>query len=117
MPTINFKKQFISLIESGKKKQTIRLLRKRKIKVGDPLYLYTGQRTKYCRKIREVICKSVDEIKINYKGVYINKKMTYYCLEHLDIFAILDGFTDWTEMIKWFEDTHGLPFEGILIKW
>jgi len=43
--------------------------------------------------------------------------MTYYCLEHLDIFAILDGFTDWAEMIKWFEDTHGLPFEGILIKW
>ena len=31
--------------------------------------------------------------------------------------ARLDGFSSVLEMAKWFEKTHGLPFEGVLIRW
>jgi hypothetical protein len=47
MPTLNFKKQFSELVSSGKKRQTIRSIRKIPIKVGDKLYLYSGLRQKH----------------------------------------------------------------------
>ena len=48
MPALNFQKRFADLVESGEKCQTIRKCSKdgRDPKVGDTLYLYTGQRPK-----------------------------------------------------------------------
>jgi hypothetical protein len=37
--------------------------------------------------------------------------------QDLDRFAQDDGFADWQEMREWFTDTHGLPFQGVLIRW
>ena len=51
MPALNFKKQFAEKVETGEKRQTVRAKRKRAFVVGDKLYLYTGMRTKYCRKL------------------------------------------------------------------
>jgi len=31
--------------------------------------------------------------------------------------ARLDGFKSAAAMFDWFEKTHGLPFEGLLIRW
>lgn len=74
MPLLNFELRFAGLIESGEKRQTIRAQRKYPIKAGDKLYLYTGVRTKNCRKLKTkfdktdedgktfVICKSVQKI-------------------------------------------------------
>ena len=46
---------FIDKILSGEKRQTIRKAGKKwdKVKVGDKLTLYTGLRTKKCRKLDE----------------------------------------------------------------
>lgn len=51
MPIINFKPEFAELVASGKKRQTIRAIRKRPFKAGDKLYLYTGLRTKEARNL------------------------------------------------------------------
>lgn len=52
MPAYNFRKQFAPLVESGQKRQTIRTIGKRRhARAGEPLQLYTGQRTKACRKL------------------------------------------------------------------
>jgi len=53
MPALNFQKQFAPKVEARLKRQTIRALRKRPIKKGDMLYLYTGMRTKACRRLIE----------------------------------------------------------------
>jgi hypothetical protein len=37
--------------------------------------------------------------------------------DRLEAIAKADGFDSWDHMAKWFEWTHGLPFEGILIEW
>lgn len=37
--------------------------------------------------------------------------------EDMEEIARADGFDDAAHMVGWFADTHGLPFEGILIKW
>jgi len=31
--------------------------------------------------------------------------------------AEADGFTGLKEFVDWFDQTHGLPFTGVLIKW
>jgi hypothetical protein len=35
----------------------------------------------------------------------------------LPSFAVNAGFNNWQELVKFFENTHGLPFPGNLIEW
>ena len=118
MPALNFKKQFAHLVESGEKRQTIRACRKdgRDPKTGDKLFLYTGMRTKDCRKLKEVVCKSVESIRIlNYSDIYLNDNQ----MRITDIIELMkkDGFINLAKFISFFKDMHGLPFSGYLIKW
>ncbi len=118
MPALNFQKQFVDKIKSGHKRQTIRTPRKNPIKEGDTLYLYTGMRTKNCEKLDEVICESVIDFKIHIDGwgCDVGPCMVRERYE-LDKIAREDGFKDWVEMVRWFIDTHRLPFVGKLIIW
>ena len=114
MPALNFQEQFVADVESGKKCQTIRAPRKRPFKVGDTLYLYTGMRTKGCRKLREVRCSRMAHISI-YSNCY--EATGIDAAESLDEFAARDGFSSWVKMRDWFRQRYGLPFEGVLIEW
>lgn len=122
MALINFQERFANDIENGKKRQTIRKQRKYPIKLGETLYLYTGLRTKKARKLRTEICKNVEGIRIQWLGIvlYNDKKR----IKKINVgsrtsnkFAEEDGFKDFYQMMAWFDDTHGLPFDGVLIKW
>lgn len=127
-PALNFQKRFAPLVESGEKRQTIRARRKdgRDPKRGDILYLYTGMRTKQCRKLGEVRCKSVRSIWIGTDGEkrcgkYIRPGVMVwtpcYGAAYSTRLARMDGFSDSGEMRRFFERVHGLPFEGLLIRW
>lgn len=116
MPALNFKKEFAPLVESGKKRQTIRQARKRPIIPGDRLFLYTGMRTDKCRKLLEVTCKKIHDFEITECGtVRIDSEPLNY--RQADSFSISDGFNDQHEMVGFFKDLYGLPFEGVLIQW
>jgi hypothetical protein len=67
MPLINFKERFVPLIESGKKRQTIRIKRKNPIKAGDRLILSTGARTKQFRYLFPPNCDTETINTRNYK--------------------------------------------------
>lgn len=122
MPAFNFQKRFAGKVERGEKRQTIRARRKdgRNPKVGQTAYLYFGMRTKSCRKLGEEIITSVDPISIVRNGRFFVDidipagELGYYGKEKL---AKDDGFIEFSEMLEWFETTHGLPFYGFLIKW
>ncbi len=121
MPAINFKKEFADKVESGKKVQTIRALRKdgKNPKPGQPLYLYTGMRTKYCRKLGEGTCKSVEPItidsyEIDLNCVNLSSRETWDLVE-ADGFGV--GYLAEDAFFDFFRKTHGLPFWGLLIKW
>ena len=110
MVAINFQKQFAAAIESGQKTQTIRA--KARCKPGDRLQLYTGMRTKGCRKLQDAVCTRVAAIKICEEGIYLNEQ------QEDDVFALRDGFSNYAEMAQWFRDRYGaLPFAGFLIQW
>lgn len=117
MPILNFKKQFAGLVETGTKRQTIRATRKHPIKVGDKLYLYTGLRTKQCRKLREATCTEIKNISIYAKNGLVRVNAHYLSPAEKQKLAESDGFAEAYEFFEFFKTVHGLPFHGQIIKW
>ena len=124
MVAINFKKQFAGDVENGFKTQTIR--QNARCKRGDALQLYTGQRTKQCRKLADAVCKRVRKVKLCATEMFIDGNRLYAgsdyeneeLYEYDNDFANKDGFDTYMDMAAWFEDNYGaLPFEGYVIEW
>jgi hypothetical protein len=115
VPAINFKKQFADLVVSGEKRQTIRPIRKRPIQRGDKLYLYTGMRTKQCRKLKETICKNIWPIIVGIDWI----RFYDFCLEYSEMLDTIerDGFQRTKDFFEFFNKQYGLPFSGVLIRW
>ena len=124
MPSLNFKAKFAHAIASGKKRQTIRPLGKRKYKRGEKVYLYTGQRTKNCRLLGTAIIVDVRNIEIKndispaivrIQGVdgipYQMDEIT------LDLYAKHDGFSSVADFLNFFKDLYGDVFRGQEITW
>ena len=115
MPALNFSPQFADAVESGEKTQTIRRHRKKPIVAGDTLYLYTGQRTKNCRKLGEVVCRSVQDIAIGEVVISVDGLPLDY--DRRSLLIERDGFDLDMSFRAWFRDHYGLPFHGQLIVW
>lgn len=118
MPAYNFKPQFVPLIKSGHKRSTIRAIRKDGrilAKTGVSLSLYTGMRTKACQLITVVRCTTVHKITIGIDTIALNNRRLGPT--EAQWIAGRDGFKSIGEMIKFFAETHGLPFSGNLIEW
>ena len=117
MPALNFIKQLAPKVKDGSKRTTIRAYRKdgRNPRPGQTLYLYTGMRTKSCKKLREEICKHTEQIVIDRHG--INLKGDW--LKSYDAMKVIraDGFDTFDEMLFHFVKYYELPFTGLLIKW
>lgn len=119
----NFKAQFADDVESGVKAQTIRSRRKRPTKAGDMLYMFTGMRTKQCRKLGQWRCTSVEPIRIRapvgkcFSGaVTLNDwKLTPNEIVSL---ALADGFGSTEEFYDFFSGQYGVPTKDLeIIKW
>lgn len=114
MVAINFSERFAGLVERGEKRQTIR--RGKKCEPGAALQLYTGQRTKACRKIGEAVCRDVTCVGLTARGVTLGDKSTFP--SDIDDFARADGFTDYADMWKWFSERYETnSFTGYVIRW
>ena len=110
-----FKPEFADLVRTGKKLQTIRPTPKRMPEVGDMVSLRRWADKPYrskhvilgTRRIAEVSMVEITE-----NGIVVNSYA-----EPGDDIARADGFDDFFEMREWFEREHGLPFEGIMLRW
>lgn len=126
MPAFNFKAQFAKDVEDGRKRQTVRADRKDgrpHAKRGDKIKLYTGMRTKGCRLLGEATVVEVAKVRIEPTCMYVNGRLlpsSIYsrdCEQTDNEFAEADGFKSFMDMASWFDDAHGLPFEGTVIRW
>lgn len=115
MPALNFKKQFAPMVEAKVKRQTIRPSRKNPFRQGDSLYLYTGMRTKQCRKLGEATCTEVREVRMTESGMKLDG--VAMSARHIDEFARDDGFHGVEDFREFFRSQYGFPFHGQLIKW
>lgn len=120
MPAYNFQSRFAPLVVSGEKRQTIRAIGKRRHAAqGDRIQLYTGMRTKICRKLMDPdpVCTFAATVYICHGIGSPAVLIVGHETPDQDAFARADGFDDFYAMLDWFGKTHGLPFEGVLIKW
>ncbi len=116
MPALNFKRYFADDVEAGRKLQTMRPPRRDgrpHATVGCRLYLYTGQRTKACRKLGEGRCTKTSQVEISAGRILVNGSRVI----DKDVYARADGFPDFGALLDWFQQEHGLPFAGSLIQW
>lgn len=116
MVAFNFQAQFAPLVEARIKLQTIR--RDARAKPGDALQLYTGQRTKACRKLvtPDPPCTRVDYVGIRPDGLTFGIAANWP--DRADDFAKMDGFKDYEDMLSWFAATYGSPyFQGVVHSW
>lgn len=116
-----FMPQFAPLVQSGKKKHTVRGVPKRERdipKVGQEISLRTWTGKPYASKQR-VLCEStvtrVERILIYSDGILLGGHPLLG--EELEDYAKSDGFTTSKDMLAWFDITHGLPFHGIDTYW
>ena len=118
MSLLGFKKQFAGPVEARTKRQTIRA----KVNghaVGRPIQLYTGLRTKACRKLaaEDPICTSIETVVIAWGG-YCKIGGQMLGGQALADFAAADGFASATEFFELFcPGPDKATFTGHLIKW
>lgn len=114
MVAFNFSPEFADAVASGAKCQTVR--KTARAKKGDTLQLYTGQRTKSCRKLREAECLYVDYVHIAPDGLTVGDTEKHH--GNADAFAKRDGFENYAAMVAWFEKKYGSPhFVGYVHRW
>lgn len=131
MVAFSFKGQFAAPILAGTKRQTIRAGRNRPPRVGERLQLYTGMRTKHCRKIiPDPICTEVRVVCIEvdpaHPQIIASIDFGDFKLRDHEIerFARADGFAGTGEcsarraMGNFWMRHHGPgEFLGLLIRW
>lgn len=114
MVALNFSPQFADDVASGKKTQTIR--QSAKVKAGQAIQLYTGQRTKACRKLGDAECIDCTYVGLNGRGVTLGDKSKFPSA--IDEFARADGFANYGAMWLWFSEKYETgSFTGYIIRW
>ena len=132
MVAYSFAPQFRQAVALGLKTQTVRAPRTRHAKVGERLQLYTGMRTKYCRKLLDCdpVCVDLTDIEIvvtvQHPELIASIAVGGRSLsdDEIEQFAIADGFqanflrTARAEMGDFWLRHHGqCRFRGVVIKW
>ena len=131
MVAYSFKKQFIPMIETGEKRQTVRADRRRHARPGEAVQLYFGMRTKQCRKILtpDPICERLGKI-----NIWVDSVMLACCTilvdgevlddQQVEQFAWADGFRKYQDksayemMMQFWFNEHGPGwFDGVVIYW
>ena len=116
MVAFNFQERFADKVASGEKPSTIRSTMR--CKIGDSIQLYTGQRTKECRKLGEGVCVGVAEITIGLAdGTPWAISGRIGEVFHHSRLSQQEGFKNEMEMVDFFRQRYGLPFTGYLHAW
>lgn len=136
MVAYSFNSRFHDAVSSGEKTQTVRAFRKRHARVGEPVQLYAGMRTKHCRKLvdPDPICTAVKTVELEIVPISVanpSPRLAAMLIDgralsgaEIEVFALADGFkatahtTARQRMGRFWAMSHGYgTFEGVLIQW
>lgn len=119
MPQINFKKEFVPKILAGEKPFTLRALRKdgHDAQMGQKLYMFTGLRSKQCKKFAEKPCMFAVTIKLGWHSIFI-PIMGSLGPYRREVFSKFDGFDDYFNFCQFHEINEGMiEKEMRLVAW
>lgn len=115
---------FIDKILAGEKRQTIRRASPKwqNVKVGDKLTLYTGLRTKQCRKLGEAVVESITPIMIDTEcdNIAVETPLGDFNLDlpALNDLVERDGFVSNPDFFNFFRLNYKVGrFKMIVIRW
>ena len=125
MVAYSFRPRFLDPIVSGRKRQTIRAIgRRRHARPGEALQLYTGMRTKQCRLIGRATCTAVAAVTLRFAADAGGDTVTVdqATVGDRDAFARRDGFAGWEELRAFWRTAHPAAFAagafaGTIICW
>lgn len=116
MVALNFSPEFAGPVERREKLQTIRSTPR--ANVGDRLQLYTGQRTKLCRKLSAIDPVCTEVIEVGFDQSFVRIGHAAIGQSEFDAFARRDGFGDFAAMYLWFARRYkSTGFIGFLHRW
>ena len=104
---------FLGKIRSGEARQTIRRASPKwaNVKAGDKLTLYTGLRTKQCRKLGEAVVESITPICLLTvpRRAWIKTPLGVLsiCDDDLGLIVIMDGFNNLCQFWQFFAEKYG----------
>jgi hypothetical protein len=113
MRVILFNDWFADMVRDGRKRQTIRQVAR--FQIGDALSLRRWTGAPYRSKqevLLETVCTGLWSVHIHPDRALIDN-----CFASRTALALSDGFLSYAEMLLWFDKTHGLPFNGVIIGW
>ena len=115
---------FIDKILSGEKRQTIRRASPewKNVKAGDKLTLYTGLRTKECRKLGEAVVESITPIFLTPATGRAWVRLPFGLAglhdDDLELIALMDGFPNLSRFCEFFARKYGFEtLEFYVIRW
>ncbi len=133
MVAYSFAPQFVESVSTLRKRQTVRGSRKRHARPGEPIQLYSGMRTKHCRKLvaPDPICRSVSHILIDIDAhahfviTAIAVDGVHLSDDEIEAFAVADGFggaladgfARQRMGVFWLRHHAWALFEGVVIRW
>ena len=122
---LNFKRQFAEDVESGRKPTTFRLFsRRRPPRIGETLHLYTGARTKQCRRLGRGQCIALTRLLIDMQASQVLAFGEPYgnrLLRDDEVLALAsgDGFSSPAAFFAFFRQTYRprTAVLGWLVRW
>ena len=115
MTLFNFQPDFVDKIRKGEKLSTIR--KTKRCKVGDTMQLYTGLRTKSCKKIMDVECIGVAPIIISAHSIWKLGDTEGNINPGVAPLHEQEGFLNAQDFVEFFRKKYGLPFRGFIHAW
>jgi hypothetical protein len=120
-----FADRFADLVRTAEKRQTVRPLPKRARDIPEAGDVFVAERWKgkpYRSKVEEIRRGTVtrcttfkawrvfDTPRLRVNGINLTRA-------EAEAFAKADGFKSALEFVQWFDETHGVPFFGMVIFW
>jgi hypothetical protein len=115
MVAFSFRPEFVNKILSGEKQSTIRSTKR--CEVGDMMQLYTGLRTKECKKLIEVLCIGVAPILISAYSLWKLGETEGNVKPSVAPLHEQEGFMNVCDMVAFFREEYGLPYRGWIHAW
>ena len=121
---LGFKNQFVPAVQAGTKPHTLRT--GTRWRVGMTIQFYQHVRQRNMAKFRpDAVVQVVQHVTIQPSTVRLGPAgqpcliVDGRCLTPLECQELSrrDGFQDFAELLQFFKDTHGLPWEGQLVGW
>lgn len=116
MPSLYIKERSVKAVVAGSVKQVIRRRRRLSVQLGDRLYIYTDNKVRPRRRLRETKCDDVLPVFIDSNRSVIVGNDVLDEKEKHDL-ALASGFDCFSDMFNYFYKTGGFPMDGQLIKW